>query len=68
MAWSKWVEAHRAALVLCGIPSFLIEDQFRWERFVEHGYDHETGWSPELLPTRQRATLQAFLRSEYSDG
>ena len=67
-SWSKWVELHRDELNRCGIPPFLTDDEFRWLRFVEHGYDGETGWSPKLLTAAASAKLAEFIRREHPDN
>jgi hypothetical protein len=64
--WKRWLENHRTDLLNAGLPDFLWESKLRWLSFIEEGYDHETGWKPELLLPEQRKSLRDFVEREYS--
>lgn len=63
--WTKWVSQNRDALTEAGVPDFVLADQFRWWRFLEHGYDGETGWSAAMLRPSQIAGLRALVEQAF---
>ncbi len=65
-AWQVWVGQHRDALRRCGLPEFVLSDEPRWFRFVEHdGWDQESGWRISMLSPDQASALYDFITSEY---
>jgi hypothetical protein len=65
--WLDWLALCRDELVACGVAEWIYSDQLRWHYFVGHGYDGESGWSPNLLPLLQRHRLFAFILREYGE-
>jgi len=57
----------RAELDRCGIPEVVLSSSRAWCVFLEHGYDHGTGWSPDLLSDEATAEFYDFLVREYVD-
>jgi hypothetical protein len=68
-AWCVWLERRRNALVRCGLPAFVFQDEERWLRFLGHdGWDAETGWKVEMLTVGQAAELAEFVAKEFGRG
>jgi hypothetical protein len=61
--WRNWVRDHGDVVLGLGLPGDLLRAPRRWTYFLEHGYDHESGWKPDLLPAGQRRLLAAYLKS-----
>jgi len=66
--WSKWLAQHRSELVECGLPDFIYCDEARWGHFLGHGYDHESGWQPEMLSLVELQRLRAFVAREFPES
>ena len=66
-AWKKWAADHREDLLAAGVPDWILTDELKWLRFLEEGYDHESGWSPRMLDLDKARNLHAFIRREYGD-
>jgi hypothetical protein len=64
-SWKQWLAKSRADLINAGLPDFLWAERLRWLHFVEHGYDHQTGWKPEMLAPVQLEALRKFIEREY---
>jgi len=45
LAWRRFTDRHADALVRCGVPPMLLEEELRWRYFVGHAY-----WSPDGRP------------------
>ena len=63
--WSIWLAKNRSELVESGVQDFIYSDEARWSHFIGHGYGHETGWIPEMLPAAKLLRLKAFMTREY---
>ena len=63
--WAKWVAMNRDALTAAGVPDFVLADEFRWWRFLEDGYDGETGWKASMLGPNQLAALRELVEREF---
>ena len=67
--WRKWREGNAHALLACGLPQWLLEDESRWLRFLqEGGWDVETRYDVGMLTQGQATALRELLRREYPDG
>jgi hypothetical protein len=62
LAWRTRMREHGDLVLGLGLLGDLQRDHRRWTYFLEHGYDHDSGWKPELLPAEQRKLLLAYLR------
>ncbi len=49
------------------MPDWILTDELRWLRFLEEGYDNESGWSPKLLDRDKASNLHVFIQREYGD-
>lgn len=67
LAWSRWLQAHRDRLAAWGVPADVWSDKQRWHYFVEHSYDHVSGWKPSMLAEPQHAALRDFMREQYGE-
>jgi hypothetical protein len=66
-SWKKWLADHRADLLEAGVPDWILTDELRWLRFLEEGFDNESGWSPTLLDHETARKLHGFIQREYGD-
>lgn len=57
----------REDLLAAGVPDWIFADEMRWLGLLEHGYDHESGWSPTMLDLDKAGNLHAFIHREYGD-
>lgn len=62
LSWRNWIRDHGDVVLGLGLLGDLQRDHRRWSYFLEHGYDHESGWNPEMLPADQRRILLIYLR------
>ena len=64
---TTWRRSSRAELLAAGLPDLVIDDERRWNYMLLHGYDHESGWSPEWISEPQAAALLRLLQSHYKN-
>lgn len=62
LAWRNWIRDHADVVLGLGLLGDLQRDHRRWTYFLEHGYDQQSGWNPDLLPVDQRNILLSYLR------
>ena len=67
MNWKKWVNAHGDAVICLGLPADVLNDRKRWRYFLEHGYDHTSGWKPQILPMDQMKSLMLYLKAHVAE-
>ncbi len=65
--WGRWFHPHSEALKRLGLPGEITHDRSRWGRFLGHGYDHESGWTPELLPVAQLHALLSYIQTHFPE-
>ena len=61
-----WLRHNRLKLIATGVPTFVVDDEFRWNYVLHHGDDLESGWSPAEFSKSQAAHLLELLRSQYT--
>jgi hypothetical protein len=52
-AWKAWIMRHHDALLACGIPLVLLENQRHWTYFLEHGYYTPPGFAKPVFDIDQ---------------
>jgi hypothetical protein len=47
------------------VPDVILSSHRRWIYLLLHGYDFDTRWKPESMPTEQAQRLLDLLRREF---
>jgi hypothetical protein len=65
--WKRGFQLHSEALKRLGLLAEIAEEPHRWWRFLGHGCDSETSWTPELLPAAQQRELLSYILMHFPD-
>jgi hypothetical protein len=70
--WKRWIEAHRAELLECGIPVVVLSDRRNWELFLEDGsFSSVPGSPPDIdvdeLPKDRARRLLDILGASFPE-
>lgn len=65
--WREWKCLNGNTILKLGLPETVIKSEANWNYFLEHGYDADTGWDPNLLNKSETKALLDFLQLQYPE-
>ncbi|SMR81573.1 hypothetical protein SAMN04488030_2043 [Aliiroseovarius halocynthiae] len=62
----KWLETHKRALIVLGVPEAVVADYWRFVSAIEEGEDHETNWHIGWIDPANFEDLHRLLIERFS--
>ena len=63
-----WLKSHRLALIMLGIPEFILDNERSWNYVLLHGDDAPaSGWNTSWITKSQATEILRLLDSYYQN-